>query len=146
MIDEPFFAAGLRFECTRCSACCRHDPGFVFLTQKDLDVLVAHFNMTEKEFKATYCRIVDFGFIKRLSLKEKNNYDCIFWSEPGCTLYGARPLQCRAFPFWPRNVSSKPDWDDAAQHCPGMNQGKLHSKEVIAEWLASYHETDLLEG
>ncbi|HUX21603.1 MAG TPA: YkgJ family cysteine cluster protein, partial [Spirochaetia bacterium] len=33
---KPFYQDGLRFECTRCDACCRHEPGYVFLSQTDL--------------------------------------------------------------------------------------------------------------
>jgi len=145
MIDSDFYKKGLRFQCTQCSACCRHDPGYVFLTAKDLEAFSKHFKMTEEDFKKTYCRIVDFGFVKRLSLREKPNYDCIFWEQGGCSAYEARPLQCRAFPFWPRNLSSKEDWDEAAKDCPGMNQGTLHSPKTIQTWLDSYSEFDLLE-
>ena len=35
-MSEPFYAEGLRFSCERCSACCRGEPGYVFLTKEDL--------------------------------------------------------------------------------------------------------------
>lgn len=107
--------------------------------------MAARLGQTELAFRKEWCRVVDFGFVKRLSLREKENYDCIFWGDQGCSLYEARPLQCRAFPFWPRNLASKEDWDSAAEDCPGMNRGTLHSPEVILQWLESYSESDLLE-
>ncbi len=35
-MEEVFYGRGLRFECTRCSRCCRHNPGYVFLSPVDL--------------------------------------------------------------------------------------------------------------
>jgi Fe-S-cluster containining protein len=61
-----------------------------------------------------------------LSLREKPNHDYVFWnSDLGCTVYRQRPRQCRTWPFWHVNVSSRVCWDDAATTCPGMNQGQL---------------------
>ena len=70
-------------------------------------------------------------------MQEKSNYDCIFWQNGvGCSIYNARPLQCRSYPFWPAIMDSKESWDEEATNCPGMNQGELHSEKVINEWLA----------
>ena len=134
---QPFYANGLAFECTRCSACCRHDPGYVFLSQNDLDKLCAHSGMSESDFRKKYCRVVDFGIVKRLSLIEKKNFDCVFWEGDGCSVYAARPLQCRAFPFWMQNVESAENWQSVAQDCPGVNRGKVHDRAIIESWLNS---------
>ena len=83
---KKFYDNGLRFECQKCSACCRYDPGYVFLSRNDLASLTQRMKLSEKEFLETYCRTVDLGGIKRVSLIEKKNYDCIFWEEGGCTV------------------------------------------------------------
>jgi len=136
---SPFYAQGLLFSCTRCSACCRFESGFVFLSEKDASLLCSALNMELKSFTETYCRWVPAENGKsELSLKEKSNYDCILWGkEPveGCMVYEQRPLQCRAFPFWPSIVNSKKNWEMAALDCPGMGKGKLHSAASIREWL-----------
>ena len=36
-----------------------------------------------------------------------------------CTVYPVRPLQCRTWPFWPENLSSKQSWDHAASAVMG---------------------------
>ncbi len=51
-------------------------------------------------------------------------------------MYDARPLQCRSFPFWAPYLESKEDWDSLASSCPGVNKGKLHTREEIEEHLA----------
>lgn len=141
----PFYAKGLRFECTRCSACCRHDPGYVFLSQVDLDALCAHFGLDEAEFRRRHCRVVDFGIVTRLSLLEKANNDCAHWENGGCAIYEARPQQCRSFPFWSSNVFDQESWDNCARDCPGVNRGGLHSARRIAEWLQARIDEPLLE-
>ena len=67
------------------------------------------------------------GLARRVSLREKANLDCMFWENGGCSVYEARPLQCRSFPFWSALVSSE-EWDLHAQQCPGIGKGSLHSR------------------
>jgi Fe-S-cluster containining protein len=85
--------------------------------------------MVYNEFVETYCRWVpspEGG--EWLSLKEKANFDCVFW-EGGCAVYSSRPLQCRTFPFWKNNLLSVRAWKSLS--CPGINRGELHSREAI---------------
>jgi Fe-S-cluster containining protein len=132
-LDTPFYAQGLRFSCTRCSECCRIDPGFVFLRKKDAESLVSTLKIKYTELVERYCRWVpDQKGGEQLSLQEKANYDCIFW-ENGCSVYEARPLQCRTFPFWPDILNSNRSWAAmcAAGSCPGMGKGVLHPMKEI---------------
>ena len=132
--DGPFWKDGLNFSCTSCGHCCRHEPGYVFLTEKDLDALCRHKKMSEQKFVDKYCRTVDLGLATRLSLTETSEDDCIFWDQ-GCTVYEARPLQCRTYPFWAGNLGSREEWDREALECPGINHGKHHKAEKIEEAL-----------
>lgn len=125
---------GLRFECTRCHACCRHDPGYVFLSSEDIARLSNHLAISEKDFLETYCRCVDLGSGPVYSLKEKPNFDCIFWDN-GCAIYPARPLQCQTYPFWGKVVATELSWKREAQFCPGIGKGPLVPKEKIEEYL-----------
>ena len=139
-MEEDFYAKGLRFSCTRCSGCCRHEPGFVFLSKKDVFSLAEETRMNYSRFIETWCRWIPAGGKwERLSLKEKSNFDCIFWNS-GCSVYEARPLQCRAFPFWPSILASVHTWQSEAADCPGIGRGKLHSRDRIAAWLAEQRE------
>jgi Fe-S-cluster containining protein len=63
---------------------------------------------------------------------ERGQYDCVFLrrDEKGrglCSIYPVRPTQCRTWPFWPENLSSKRAWITAKKRtpCPGMDNGKL---------------------
>ncbi|MDR2542748.1 MAG: YkgJ family cysteine cluster protein [Treponema sp.] len=134
-MDEPFYVSGLKFSCKRCSVCCRHDAGFVFLSESDLDKLTAALKMDKDKVIKMYCRWVkDWKGEETLSLKEKQNKDCILW-DGGCSVYNERPLQCINFPFWESILSSSKSWKITALDCPGINTGKLHTKEMIDELL-----------
>ena len=133
---KPFYANGLRFSCIRCSGCCRHESGFVFLSEKDVSLLGTALNLQAGEFIRTYCRWVPSGNNTwQLSLREKSNLDCVFWKD-GCSVYEKRPLQCRAFPFWHSVINSGTSWEATARDCPGIGKGVLHSPESIEYWLA----------
>ena len=132
MNNSPFYASGLRFSCARCSSCCRYDSGFVYLTEKDLQKLMAVLESDRNTFINTYCRWVsDQNGGKVLSLKEKANNDCILWETSGCSVYSARPVQCITFPFWKSIMASQKSWEMAASGCPGMNTGKTYSGKEI---------------
>ncbi len=140
-MSSCFYKNGLSFECTRCGYCCGHEPGYVFLSNQDIQNFLSFFSLSQDEFLKKYCRMVHVGFFKRISLLEKSNYDCIFWEEGrGCTVYNARPLQCRTYPFWDAVVDSKAAWELEAQSCPGMNHGRSFSRKEIDAYLKQREE------
>jgi Fe-S-cluster containining protein len=146
MNETFFYENGLRFTCTRCSLCCTRDEGYVFLTDPDVERLFRALSMKRGEFVDVYCRWVEFGGGRKLlSLKEKLNNDCIFWKD-GCTVYGARPLQCRSYPFWKNFLSSKERWEECTRDCAGAGHGALHTKEEIEAWIAQEDGEALISG
>lgn len=129
--EDSFYTGGLRFECRRCSACCRHDPGFVYLSERDLERLLAWSGLVRDVFIATYCRWVFRGSDEEyLCLLEKPGYDCILWDN-GCIAYDARPLQCSTYPFWPSLLRDRDWWEANARDCPGIDTGRLYTAEEI---------------
>lgn len=128
---SPWYRDGLRFECTRCGNCCSGFPGTVTVDDAEVAALAAYVELTIEEFRRRHTRIMPDG---TESLREKPNWDCVFWSpRHGCLVYPARPTQCRTWPFWRSNVVSRADWDEQAQHCPGMSHGRLYTIEEIEE-------------
>lgn len=134
-MSHHFYKKGLKFECAQCSYCCRNEPGYVFLSEHDLERLLVATKLSREDFISTYCKIADFGIEKRLSIKEKSNNDCIFWDNGGCRVYESRPLQCRSYPFWPMILDSRETWEAEKKYCPGIGQGKTHSCQEIEQWL-----------
>jgi Fe-S-cluster containining protein len=145
-MSECFFSEGLRFECTRCSRCCRGSPGYVFLSRDDLRALAAGLGISARRILDRYCRTVAVNGLQRVSLRERPNYDCIFWRTRGCLVYAHRPLQCRSYPFWPANLAGAWSWEELKTVCPGVGKGRLHSREEIQEWLRRSREQFYLDG
>ncbi len=138
-MDNPFWNTGLQFECTRCSACCRHEPGLVLLSSSDIRRLMRYLGLEFKVFFSDYCRLVDTGQGRAISLLETSVYDCIFWKpDGGCSVYEARPVQCRTYPFWPGIADSRASWDRERSYCPGIGRPVHCSRSDIEEALWAY--------
>lgn len=80
-------------------------------------------------------------FIRRIGLKfsikeHPTTKDCVFLcpagkDKRGCAIYPVRPLQCRTWPFWKENLRSPDHWLAASERCPGINRGRLYTKDEI---------------
>jgi len=116
--NEPWYKEGLKFKCTGCGQCCTGGPGAVWISQQDITAMSEQLNITENEFLNNYTRIVDG---KRSLIEDPISYDCVFLKENKCSLYSVRPMQCRTFPWWQQNLTSKKAWKDAARWCEGIN-------------------------
>jgi len=109
-----------RFTCKRCSNCCRIEPGIVKLTIEDFDNIMNSLKMDQATFLSQCCREIYKNGKIFVGLKEKKNYDCIFWNN-GCIIYEVRPLQCRTFPYWPQIVESDTEWKEEKNRCSGLD-------------------------
>lgn len=116
---QPWYKDGLYFKCTGCGKCCSGSPGYVFLTEKDIASLTHHLKISREEFIAHYTKALN----RQLSLRDDTpNYGCIFLKDGKyCSVYEARPTQCRTYPFWLMNITSQRQWDTEANRCEGIN-------------------------
>lgn len=126
---STWFADGLQFECQRCGACCRGEPGYVWITETDIERMAAALKLRPSEFTRTHTRRVGL----RRSLKELPGGDCAMWGgiQRGCLVYEVRPIQCRTFPFWSEHIRSQEAWKRLAAVCPGLNRGRRYSQSEI---------------
>lgn len=133
--DQPWYKDGLKFQCTGCGDCCTGAPGYVWVNREEIAALAAEVGLDVDEFEKRYVRVIGV----RKSLKElKKSYDCIFLDAETrkCTVYNARPRQCRTWPFWDSNLRSPETWAHTCEVCPGSGVGKLHQLEVIQQQAA----------
>jgi hypothetical protein len=131
---DRFYGRGLQFECLRCGACCTGAPGFVYLSQEDIASIAEFLKKDKGSVVRYYTRVVRVFGERRLSLTERSNYYCIFWSRV-CLIYPARPYQCRSYPFWKRHLVSRREWNKVGDRCPGINRGRVYRDEEIERFV-----------
>lgn len=125
-VKDPWYRDSLSFACSQCGRCCTGDPGYVWVTKKEIEALAEFCGLQLDEFGKRYLRRIG----RRYSLTEKANNDCVFYDR-GCTVYPARPKQCRTFPFWPENLKTRGAWEEVAGECPGVGEGRIYPLEEI---------------
>src|SRR6478752_4618903 len=105
MNKQPWYKDGLRFECTQCGDCCTGAPGYVWVNREEIADLAQEMDLSVPEFETRFVRQVGI----RKSLIEFANGDCVFFDAQArkCTVYNARPRQCRTWPFWQSNVRNE---------------------------------------
>jgi len=125
---SSFRQNGIRFECQGSGKCCmsRGEYGYVYLTLEDRRRMAAHLGLSTAAFTRQYCANTGGHF----HLKHPER-DCRFLKQKRCTVYEARPTQCRTWPFWPENMSAKVWNEEIAAFCPGVGKGKLYTPDEL---------------
>lgn len=85
----------MSFQCRGCGQCCRWE-GHVLLTDEDIQRLALHLDLTETEFIEQYTEVARNR--AGLTIKDAKDGSCIFLEGQSCSVYIARPQQCRDFP------------------------------------------------
>lgn len=106
-----------RFSCSGCGECCRW-PGSVVLTEQDIAVLSDHLEMESVAFIARHTRLAPNR--KHLALLDQQDGSCAFLQGDQCSIYAARPEQCRTFPF---------AWH-VAEGCPELDKLLAEEKNI----------------
>ena len=127
-----WYARGLAFSCHQCNNCCRGvQPGFVYVSPRQIERIAKHLELDVRTFKK---RFVTTDENDEVVLTLGPEGDCVFWRD-GCTIYPARPRQCRTFPFWPENLESRESWESLKVFCHGIDQGRLYPVSEIGSVL-----------
>ncbi len=136
-MSEPWYRDGLRFECTQCGDCCTGGPGFVWVTDDEVQAIAAYLDKPVGEIRLLHTRPAR----GMTSLTEYLNGDCTFLDPQtrGCRVYPVRPAQCQTWPFWRGNIETPADWEQTCRVCPGSGRGELVPLEVIEERVSRTH-------
>ena len=114
---HPWYHQGLRFACTQCGRCCTGRGGYVWVTAQEIACLADFLGLGIRRFGRRYLRRIG----PRYALLERpGSGDCTFLVGRTCSVYDARPGQCRRFPWWERNLRSPAAWARAAEECEGI--------------------------
>jgi Fe-S-cluster containining protein len=131
-LKTKFLADGVRFQCQGSGQCCTShgEFGFVFVTLSDRQNLAKLLKISTSKFTKTYCEKQN-GFFHLI--ERPDNPDCLFLKNKKCTVYHARPTQCRTWPFWPEIMNPKAWKKEIVNFCPGADKGKVWSYAKIEE-------------
>ncbi|MEA3554288.1 MAG: YkgJ family cysteine cluster protein [Campylobacterota bacterium] len=116
--DYPYKFDELK--CAMCDGnCCIGESGYIWITKKEIENLAKHLNITIDELGQKYIFKVGYKFSIREKLISKENYACIFFdlTKKQCSIYEARPTQCRTFPFW---EYFKDNIEEVKEECPAI--------------------------
>jgi len=129
--SEPWYGKGLNFTCSQCGDCCTGAPGTVWVSDDEMLEIAEYLDKPIGEIRLFHTRIIR----GRVSLTEFANGDCTFFDgrTRKCTVYAARPIQCRTWPFWDSHLATPEAWERVCDKCPGAGQGAFFSLEQIEE-------------
>ena len=117
---EIWWMEGLKFGCTACGKCCQNE-GEVWMDSDEFADLTTYLQESPLSVLDQYSERIMNGWVKMRSQGSddpasdaKKSNRCIFLEENGkeCSIYEARPIQCRTYPFWPRLLDSAKSWED----------------------------------
>lgn len=106
--------------CNTCKGnCCIGESGYIWITIPEIENLAKHLNITLDELRIKYLEKIGYKYsIKEIKLEE-DNYACTFFNleKRQCSIYEARPLQCKTFPFW---EYFKENIEEVCAECPAI--------------------------
>jgi len=119
--------------------CCQGE-GEVWSNDAEIAGMAKLLGISLSDFISKYCK----GYSRRqgwhLLKHDPGTRDCIFLQGNKCTVYGARPLQCSTYPWWPELM---PDiaWESEGRlACEGINQAEaleVDGPEAASKLLAA---------
>ncbi|MEZ0394431.1 MAG: YkgJ family cysteine cluster protein [Desulfurococcaceae archaeon] len=128
-MNNPIVKRGekVRFACQRSGKCCSSGPN-VSLTAFDI-CRISKFlgvNWTDLVGDKIYAVIADYFAIPVL---RGRNGRCVFLTRdkegrPACSIYPARPMRCRLYPFIPVSPGN-PNVLEISMNCPGVGKGPM---------------------
>jgi Fe-S-cluster containining protein len=108
-----------KFICSGCGECCRWS-GAVLLMESDRPRLAAHLGLSEQEFIDLHTRLAPNR--QQLALLDQADGSCAFLEGDRCSVYEARPEQCRTFPYAWRVAEGCPELDKLSANQNSVEQ------------------------
>ena len=106
--------------CNSCKGnCCIGESGYIWINSQEIQALAFHLKISSEDLKTRYLNKIEYKYsIKEIQLAS-NNYACCFFDldKKQCSIYDARPNQCRTFPFWDY---FKENEEEVYKECPAI--------------------------
>ena len=106
--------------CDTCAGnCCIGESGYIWINKEEISFLAKHLNLSLEEVRVKYLEKKAYKYTIKEKKLDENNYACIFFNleKKQCSIYEARPVQCRTFPFWDY---FKKNEEEVYKECPAI--------------------------
>ena len=117
----------IHFGCERCALCCgdsKHGVRRILLLNIDVDRMLKSQSMALEEFAVKIEGFEPYMF----QMKKTVDGSCVFLRNSSCSIYEARPLICRFYPFQLQNRGNDRYVFRYTDECPGIGKGRSLKK------------------
>ena len=131
---EVQYPADLRWICVRCTKSCRDLPGRtrnILLAQSDIKRITDSTKLAAKEFSVSSRG--SFPYVRKM---RKLGGRCVFLEDSRCSIYRARPLICRFYPFSLHPTSNNTFEIGFDLSCSGMEKGPYRDDRFFRDLVA----------
>ena len=123
-----------RFECQPdCFKCCAK-PGIVYFDKKSIENASKITKLSPAQFRKEFLKRNDGQWVHEV--EDRN--PCAFLTPEGCSIHFGKPIQCRSYPFWSENMTSKAMWKLVGGFCPGIGSGPHIAVTTIRNFLEQF--------
>jgi Fe-S-cluster containining protein len=133
----------IHFGCERCTLCCgdsKHRVRRILLLNIDVDRVLKSQSMDLAEFAVKIEGFEPYVF----QMKKTVDGSCVFLRDSSCSIYEARPLICRFYPFQLQNRGNDRYVFRYTEECPGIGKGpqleRRFFEELFAKFMASMND------
>ena len=124
----------LRFECQPdCFKCCTK-PGVVYFDKASIENASKILRISSELFRKEFLQWDDGHWVHEVA----NGDPCAFLVPEGCSIHNGKPIQCRSYPFWKENMTSKSMWSLVGAFCPGIGFGSHVAITTIRKFLGQF--------
>ena len=111
------------FRCRRSGRCCQVRGGVAWVDPSEQAAIASHMNLSNETFRTRHTRQLTDPRSGQLrsALRDREDGACeLLDGGNQCSVYEARPKQCRDFPFWGSVADDSGAFERARDICPGI--------------------------
>jgi Fe-S-cluster containining protein len=127
----------IHFGCERCALCCgdsKHRVRRILLLNIDVDRVLKSQSMALEAFAVKIEGFEPYMF----QMKKTVDGSCVFLRNDSCSIYEARPLICRFYPFQLQNRGNDRYVFRYTEECPGIGKGPQLERRFFEELFAKF--------
>jgi Fe-S-cluster containining protein len=128
------YPAAVRFQCIKCGICCgdtKEKTRHILLLKTEAEQIAT---ATSQPTSAFTVKIKDKAPYSH-EMKKTEEGKCVFLKNNCCTIYTARPLICRFYPFELKTAHDGKHTFLYTTECPGINKGRMLNKNYFRKLL-----------